>query len=168
MPAVSRKPVDALVVLGNALHGGRVMPVLERRLEASVARLRDEQRRGNEPVLVLSGGRARPGRPSEAAAMRDWLLEHGLEWERTVLEDRSVNTWQNLQFSRPLIAGSAHVLIISSDYHLPRVRLMLRLLGWRAATAAAPTPRATLVPALLRELVAFPALLLPGQRTPGA
>ena len=52
--------------------------------------------------------------------MRDYLMEKGIDRESIVMEDKSVNTDQNLKFSRRLIRGKASAGILSNNFHVFR------------------------------------------------
>lgn len=70
--------------------------------------------------LVLLGG----GVPSEAAAGRDWLLANsGLESGRIELEEESLDSLENLHNARAMLVPSASVYLLSSRYHLGRLRI---------------------------------------------
>jgi uncharacterized SAM-binding protein YcdF (DUF218 family) len=76
--------------------------------------------------LTLLGG----GQPSEAAAGRDWLIEQaGLDPARIELEEQSTDSLQNLRQARELIHDDVPVYLLSSRYHLGRLRVFARQLG---------------------------------------
>lgn len=112
-------PDSVIVILGfGLLDDGGLRPILTQRLRKGldVAAVYPQM-----PVLV-TGGNPRGGR-TEAAAMRDWLVENGLPVERIHLEADSMSTVGNALNSAALIRsrglGSGAVLVTSSD-HLRR------------------------------------------------
>ncbi|HET6431036.1 YdcF family protein [Dyella sp.] len=72
-------------------------------------------------LLVTGGDPLHHGR-SEAAVYADLLTRLGVPAADLMLEPRSLSTWQNAQFSRPLLLAYApqRVLLVSSALHLRR------------------------------------------------
>ncbi|MBX3484035.1 YdcF family protein [Phenylobacterium sp.] len=81
------------------------------------------------PVLC-SGGVVRPG-PSEASIMAEALIRRGVPPERLILDEASLDTIQNVAAAQAQAARGGHpyVIVCSEGYHLPRIRLLLRLHG---------------------------------------
>ena len=70
---------------------------------------------------VLSGGQGKGEAVSEAKAMYDYLTGHGISGERLILEDRSTNTKENLDFSLKKIGGlNKSVGIVTNNFHVFR------------------------------------------------
>lgn len=94
--------LDYLIVLGAHVNGTRLSRALRFRVEKAEEYLRENPR----TLAVLSGGRGVDEKISEAKAMADYLLAHGIERERLLLEERSVSTAENLRFSLELSTGN--------------------------------------------------------------
>ncbi len=75
--------------------------------------------------ILLTGGPTASGNPSatEAGAMADWLVEHGIEKERLIVENRSMITYDNAVYSYALLREDypqiQNLVIVSSAYHIP-------------------------------------------------
>jgi uncharacterized SAM-binding protein YcdF (DUF218 family) len=167
--AIARLQAGASIAV--VLGGGRT--ALAARVRAAAAAARERQ----DLVLILSGShppttRERPER-SEAALMRDALLEAGLAADRLLLEDESRDTLGNAVFTAVrYLAGlePRTVLVISSPSHVVRaVRIFERVLGagWLVeAVASEPSgadrARGAIERALAREADDFFAGLRPG------
>ena len=128
-----------LVVLGAAVYGDRPSLTLVRRLEGAL----DYLERYPDSVAIVSGGMGPGENVTEARAMRDWLLDHGLSEDRVLMEEQATSTRENLEYSFAIIRGrgdepDGNVAIVSSAYHLYRAKLMARMLGAEAAGVAAP------------------------------
>ncbi len=92
------------------------------------------RRAGRECKVEVSGGDALGlGRP-EAAVYADDLQRLGVDAADLLLDSRSMNTWQNAQFSSPLLKayGADRVLLVSSAYHLRRSTLYFAHFGIHA------------------------------------
>lgn len=135
--ADDRRPY--LIVLGAAVYQDQPSLTLVRRLEGTL----DYLERYPESVAIVSGGMGPGETVTEAQAMHDWLIAHGVAEERIVMEDRATSTKENLDFSFALIRArgdepDGNVAIVSSAYHLYRAKSMARLQGVEAAGVAAP------------------------------
>jgi uncharacterized SAM-binding protein YcdF (DUF218 family) len=75
-----------------------------------------------------------------AEVARDYLWMRGLPREAIFLEDRSVNTWENLLYARGIMReeGWRTAIIVTCPFHVHRSMRMARDLGIDAEAAAAP------------------------------
>ncbi len=95
--------------------------------------------------LVLLGG----GQPSEARAGLAWLQAHtALDPDRVLLEEDSTDSFENLRFARDLVGGERPLALLSSRYHLGRLRIFSSQLGLDAVLVPAE-PRLRLNPRFL-------------------
>ena len=117
---------DYAVVLGARVIGKKPSYNLEKRLEKAYNYLQESP----DTKAVLSGGKG-PGEDiSEAQAMYEYLTGRGISGDRLILEDRSVNTDQNLGYSIAKMTGSKEkVVIISNRFHLYRALSIARKKG---------------------------------------
>lgn len=78
-------------------------------------------------TCILSGGSVKYNAPTVAYVNKQELLRDGVPEESIRLEERSLNTWQQLQSLNTLIPDGRvdHVLIVSNTWHLPRVCAMI-------------------------------------------
>ena len=130
---------DYLVVLGAAVYGDQPSLTLVRRLEGAL----DYLNAYPDSVAIVSGGMGPGETMTEAQAMRDWLLAHGVAEGRVLMEPEATSTLENLKYSFAIIRErgdepDGRVAIVSSAYHLYRAKLMARNLGVEAAGVAAP------------------------------
>ena len=112
--------MKVVVVLGNRLNDDKsITPIMEQRLMLTL-KLIDEH---SPDKIIVSGGVANPTAGiSEAQVMREWLIDHGVDKEMIVLEDKSMTTKQNAQFSAPIVAelGAETVILCTSEEHMKR------------------------------------------------
>ena len=129
-PDVTWTSRNAIVLLGAGTARVAVTEQVEpnlfadgRILEAYVL-YRSCKQSGGDCKLVVSGGDAfRHGVP-EAVAYADVLKQLSVAQSDLMLESRSMNTWQNAEFVRPLLNAYApqRVVLVSSAVHLNRAR----------------------------------------------
>jgi uncharacterized SAM-binding protein YcdF (DUF218 family) len=135
---------DYLLVFGKRLQGLQPDPDFRQRLEHA-KRLAESC--PERPLILLGGGE--PG-ASEAEIGLRVLRDMGLpEQVPVLLEDRSLDTLQNLRHARRLLAQRepGPVLLLSNRYHLARCARLASQLGFDYRLCAAeehfqPTPGA--------------------------
>lgn len=128
-----------LVVLGAAVYGDEPSLTLVRRMEGAL----DYLNAYPDSVAIVSGGMGPGETVTEAQAMHDWLVGHGVAEERIILEAEATSTLENLSNSYEIIRArgdepDGNVAVVSSAYHLYRAKEISRLLGVEAAGVAAP------------------------------
>lgn len=117
-------PVSAVIVLGAGVYGTAPSLSLLVRLEAALNYISDKP---GIPIVV-SGGQGDGEDISEARCMADWLISHGVDSSRIILEDQSTNTEENLALSSEAlrqhgIDTTGSIAVVSADYHLYRASL---------------------------------------------
>lgn len=104
------------IVLGLALENGAPAPDLLARLDTAQEYL--EKKPGAK--LILTGGNADESGRTEAAVMRDILIERGVPEEKLILEDQAQTTKENFDNIAGMIPTEEPVVMISSNYHMDR------------------------------------------------
>lgn len=149
---------DFVVVLGSGLlDGGRVPPLLASRLDRAHAVYRALVAHGSDPLLIVSGGKGRDERISEADAMAAYLTACGFPADRIRREDHSANTEQNLAYSKAImdrLRPGATCVIVTSNYHVFRAAMIARRTDVRGQVTGARTAGYYWPSATLRELAA--------------
>ena len=136
------RDAPVMIVLGAKLWQDGPSPVLELRLEKALEYWREHP----ETEVILSGGQGADEPESEAGAMAEWLEERGVPGGQLHLEERSTNTAENLRYSMRLMEQlgydpeSTPAVVVSSAFHLARVRLLCGRYGLEADTLGAPMP----------------------------
>lgn len=134
---------EIMVIFGCKVNLDGPSVLLRDRLDTALAYLADHP----DMTVVVTGGKGDDEHQSEAQAMADYLTDRGVEPERIVLEDQSRNTWQNVNNTLALLRagaapqGAEGVLLVSSDFHLTRIRMLWeRAAGedYALSTLAAP------------------------------
>ena len=118
----------ALVLLGVSLNpDGSMREELIGRLTVGLA---CAEQYPNAYVVCTGGATAKENRDvTEAGQMGAWLLEHGLEESRLILEDRSLSTIENAQYTLDVLRKEypqiVSLAVVSSDYHVARASLLI-------------------------------------------
>ncbi|MEJ6403974.1 YdcF family protein [Yoonia sp. 2307UL14-13] len=142
--------MDAILILGAAVWADGPSPTLRRRT-LHAAKLWHQ---GVAPLIVPCGGLgAHP--PTEAAVMRDILLQAKVADRAVLLEDRSTSTLENIRFARRLLSGPV-VTIVTDKYHERRALMVARHFGLKASASCPPQTGST-ARHRLREAFARPA-----------
>lgn len=135
---IRQGPADIAVIFGNALEpDGSPKPILASRLDVGVRCYRA----WDCPLIFVSGSIDGPGL-DESAAMRDYLVAHGVPSERIVVDDQGDNTLATAQHAvaylqeRPI----SRVMLVSQYYHLARARLAFESAGINRGSIYAAYP----------------------------
>lgn len=128
---------DAIAVFGAAEYGGRPSPVLHARLDHAVDLFREQM----APLIVtLGGGGTGDAGHTEGAVGRDYLLQHGVPYDRIIAETESVNTEQQVT-NLAAIAHERHlntIVVVSDGTHLFRIRKLCEDAGLIVYTSPRP------------------------------
>lgn len=128
---------DAIIVLGAQVNpNGEPSIQLQWRLDAAA-----EAWRQTNTVIVTCGAQGKNEPAPEALVMRDYLLAHGVPEEDILTDPDSYNTRQNIRNAAELLKsdGAEKVLIVTSDYHLPRAMALAEDEGLNATGVGSPT-----------------------------
>ena len=128
---------DAIVVLGaQVLPSGEPNTQLQWRLDAALRAFEQKQ-----VPIVTTGAQGRDEPMPEAEAMKSYLTRHGVPAEMILTDPDSFNTRENLRNAAKLLreAGEVRkVLLVTSDYHLPRAMALANDEGLEAAGLESP------------------------------
>ncbi len=157
----SQPPLDRdyVVILGCAIRGdGSLTPILRGRVDAAL-RFAEKQlnETGRQVKFVPSGGQGPDEVISEGEAMKRYLLEQGVGEERILPETQSVNTYQNIGFSKEIIENDARgdyrAAFATTNYHVFRGYILCKKLGLKNARGISAKTKWYFFPnAFLREL----------------
>lgn len=137
---------EIMVIFGCQVKPWGPSILLQDRLDKALEYLADHP----DMTVVVTGGKGDDEHVSEARCMRDYLVEHGFPSEQILMEDRSRNTWQNINYTldMPLrlsekgeLEWSPRFLVVSNGFHLARIQMLWgRACGgtYSLSTLAAP------------------------------
>lgn len=122
-----RPGLDYLVVLGAQMWESGPSRALQMRLDTAYGYLTENP----DTLVIVSGGQGSNEPVSEAQGMYDYLVQKGIDPGRIIMEDRSVNTHQNLLFSKEMIQKeNASVGIVTNNFHVFRGTRLAAALGY--------------------------------------
>lgn len=130
---------DAVIVLGAGLRGEDVSQILANRLDQAL----DYLQTSPNAVIVVSGGQGASEVRSEASAMAEYLIDHGVNPEKIILEDQSTSTRENFKFSKTILDNYFSnqpytAVFVTSAFHVWRAELIAKKDNWPIQGIASP------------------------------
>lgn len=150
-----------IVILGCQVKSWGPSILLQDRLDKALDYLEEHP----DMTVVVSGGQGPDEHITEAQAMYDYLVAHGVNGEQILLEEESHNTVQNLKYTRELLETegydlTADIVVVSNGFHLTRVQMLWERV-WGSndnlSTLAAPSSH---VPSRLKMYIREPIALV--------
>lgn len=150
-----------MVILGCQVKSWGPSILLQDRLDKALDYLEEHP----DMTVVVSGGQGPDEHVTEAQAMYDYLVAHGVNGEQILLEEESHNTVQNLKYTRELLESegydlTADIVVVSNGFHLTRVQMLWERVwgsGDNLSTLAAPSSH---VPSRLKMYIREPIALV--------
>ncbi len=152
---------DYIIILGCGIcEDGTLTPLLKGRVDAALQFEKEQfEKTGKHAIFVPSGGQGPDEVISESQAMTNYLIEQGVERDRILMEDKSVNTMQNMQFSGEVIRNNCEdfenckIAFATTNYHVFRGYILAKKNGFSAQGISAKTKRYFYFNAFLREFI---------------
>ncbi len=149
---------DYLIILGCGIRkDGTPCPLLQGRIDRAIAFRNDQLKKtGKDLIFVTSGGQGGNEVISESESMKRYLIGKGIPEDRILKEDRSVNTYENMKFSKAKIleqTSGAKIAFSTSNYHVFRSGLFARRVKMRAVGMGADSKWYFWPNALVREFI---------------
>lgn len=108
---------DYVIVLGAQVRGTVPSLNLAKRLDKACEYLEKSPR----TKVIVSGGQGPGEEITEAEAMEKYLINKGVDKDRIIKESKSINTYENIKFSRKIMNNdNAKVVIVTSSFHVYR------------------------------------------------
>lgn len=154
-------PQKYLIILGaGLLQGQYITPLLAARINRGIKFYQQQKASGfTPPLIICSGGQGSDEQLAEAQAMGHYLLQKGIDPHQILLEKHSHNTYENMLFSKKIIAQKGLTfnrgLFVTSNYHVYRAGLMAHQVGLNIAGLGSKTHFLFWYRALGREFAAI-------------
>lgn len=135
---------DYIIILGCSIDKrGGLLPLLKGRVNRAIRYAWQQEIETGIPLKYIpSGGQGSNEIMSEGSAMELYLLSHGAEEDEVFPEKKSVNTWENMCFSKKIIDGlkpDAKIAFATTNYHMLRSGILARRAGIDAQGVAGDT-----------------------------
>jgi Uncharacterized conserved protein len=162
--AVRHKPsydMNYIIILGCCIRkDGSLTPLLKGRVDSAVAFEKEQfEKTGKHAVFVPSGGQGPDEVIAEAEAMKRYLISCDIPENRILMDDKSENTLQNMDFSKSVIDADCKnindkkVAFSTTNYHIFRGYILSKKCGFRAEGISAKTKAYFYPNAFLREFL---------------
>ena len=119
---------DYVIVLGAQMKADGPSKALQYRLDEAIRYLNENP----SSKVIVSGGQGSDEHISEAQGMDEYLVEKGIEKDRIIKEDKSVNTTQNLAFSAEYLDRERDsVAVVTNNFHVFRAVKIAEKAGYQ-------------------------------------
>ncbi len=116
---------QVMVIFGCQMRRDGPSILLRDRLDTALAYWEEHP----DMKIIVTGGKGDDEHISEAQGMYDYLTAHGVDGAQIFMEDKSRNTWQNINNTFALMERegwslTGNVLLVSSGFHLARIEML--------------------------------------------
>ncbi len=152
------KPQDdcTVIVLGCQVRGDHPSLMLKQRIEAAYEYLSENP----DVPCIVTGGKGDDENISEAQCMYDYLVDMGIDPDRIYMEDKAVNTVENIKFSKEIIEEnnfSTNTAIVTDIFHQYRASNIVKEAELAYGSVPAKCSWYLLPTFYVRELIAITA-----------
>lgn len=128
---------DYIIILGCAIaKDGKPLPLLRGRIDRALQFAKEQYKRmGKMPKFVPSGGQGSDECISEAESMKNYLISQGVKENYILPEAKSVNTLENMKFSKAVIEADKageNIIFSTTNYHVFRSGIYAAEVGLNA------------------------------------
>ena len=148
---------EIMVIFGCQVKPWGPSVLLQDRLDTALEYLETD----SDITIVVTGGKGDDEHVSEARCMYDYLIEHGVDKSRIIMEDMSRNTVQNIRHTRAMLDAMDYdilhedYLLVSNGFHLARIKMLWGDYGTVSTLAAPSTHFPSRVKMFFREPLAL-------------
>ncbi len=154
-------PMDYIIILGCSIRpDGSPTPLLQARIDRAISFDNEQyEKHKHRAKFVPSGGQGSDEIISEAECMKRYLVDNGVPENKIIKEDKSVNTYQNLAFSKKIIEedcgdiDKVNVAFSTTNYHIFRGYTIAQKLKFKVSGLSARTKYYFYPNAFLREFI---------------
>ena len=152
---------DYIIILGCAIRkDGTPTPILRARIDRAIEFEKKQfEATGKRAIFVPSGGQGSDEVVSEAECIKNYLIEQGYPEEQIIPENKSVNTLQNMRFSKKIIGEheddieNVNIAFSTTNYHVFRGYILAKSVGMKTKGLSAKTKLYFFPNAFVREFV---------------
>ena len=149
---VDKEKPDYLMVLGAGLRGTKISTSLLYRLETAL----DFHELYPDVKIIVSGGQGEGEKISEASAMRNFLVDNGVDSSQIIMEDKSTDTYENFLYTKKILDEESEVkdptvTVISNNFHMFRAKFLANEVGINTLGYPAPSHKVSAIVFYVRE-----------------
>lgn len=116
---------DFVIILGSKIReDGTLTPLLKGRVDKAIEFGNKEYEINKKKIYyVPSGGQGSDEVTSEAEAIKNYLLEQGIDEKQIIVENESTSTYENMKFSKKKIdevKENGKIIFSTTNYHVFR------------------------------------------------
>lgn len=149
---------DFIIVLGSRIRkDGTLTPILKGRVDKAIEFSKEQKEKNNRDIIFIpSGGKGEDEIISEAEAMKNYLIENGIDESNIIVENKSINTYQNMKYSKELIdqKHNGNIIFSTTNYHVFRSGVIANNQGIDCEGIGSTTKWYFYTNALIREFIA--------------
>ena len=149
---------DFIIVLGSRIRkDGTLTPILKGRVDKAIEFSKEQKEKNNRDIIFIpSGGKGEDEIISEAEAMKNYLIENGIDESNIIVENKSINTYQNMKYSKELIdqKHNGNIIFSTTNYHVFRSGVIANNQGIDCEGIGSTTKLYFYTNALIREFIA--------------
>jgi uncharacterized SAM-binding protein YcdF (DUF218 family) len=153
------RKADSIILLSDGVYTDKIHAGNNYQRMLHAYRLYKE---GFADKIIVCGGVVIKEMPSFAEVMKDFLIEIGMNEECIITESSSLNTYENIKYSKPILREQSikNSLLVTSSYHMYRSLAICNKLDVSVYPAPVPcyeknlqhaTQRARIILEVLRE-----------------
>ena len=160
-PTADSSRENVYIVFGAKVNPDGPAKTLASRLDVAV----EVMQKDPSAVCIVSGGQGSNEPFTEASCMRDYMTARGIAPDRIFMEEQASDTKENIRYSLALMEEQGltdrQIICISSETHIPRIRLMCSREGVDALYIKAETPmKVFLFTTWVRESLSYTKMLV--------
>ena len=150
---------DFVIILGSKIKSdGTLTPLLKGRVDRALEFAKNQKENTNKDIIYIpSGGKGSDEIISEGEAIKRYLIEQGIEEDKIIVENRSVNTKENMLFSKNKINKvnkNGKIAFSTTNYHVFRSGVIANREGIDVEGMGSKTKWYFYTNALIREFIA--------------
>ena len=142
--------IHTMIVLGAKINGSEISDNLKLRLDKAI----EYYNKHKDIKIIVSGGKTKNADITESLAMKNYLVSKGVNSSNIIEEYKATNTFENIRYSKKILDNmnnKGKVLIVTSDFHLFRGRIISSILGIDNEGLCSITPISTRLYYMVRE-----------------
>ena len=150
---------DFVIILGSKINSdGSLTPLLKGRVDKAIEFANKQfEENGKEIIYVPSGGKGCDEKLAEAEAIKNYLLENGINKSQILIEDKSTSTVENMKYSKAKIDKvnkKGKIIFSTTNYHVFRSGVIANYEGIDCEGIGSKTKWYFYTNALIREFIA--------------